>query len=122
MALVLRSNAATSPQCRHLIEKASGCNHMVCRCGQQFCYLCGEAWRQCSARACACPIYDLPADAAQQAQQAQRGRPLSSLLAWLCLGGREGAASPPAQVQPRQAGPAAAQQMARAGALDAEAA
>ena len=29
------------PQCNYWVEKASGCNHMTCRCKKQFCYLCG---------------------------------------------------------------------------------
>jgi E3 ubiquitin-protein ligase RNF144 len=27
------------PQCRHYIEHAGGCYHMVCRCGRSFNYL-----------------------------------------------------------------------------------
>ncbi|KAF8931811.1 hypothetical protein BGZ47_011686 [Haplosporangium gracile] len=29
------------PSCKHMIEKESGCDHMTCRCGNQFCYVCG---------------------------------------------------------------------------------
>eukprot|EP00741_Cyanophora_paradoxa_P017154 tig00020960_g16566.t1 len=28
-------------RCRAMVERSSGCNHMTCRCGYQFCYLCG---------------------------------------------------------------------------------
>jgi hypothetical protein len=31
-------------QCRVFIEKNQGCNHITCRCGYQFCYVCGEPW------------------------------------------------------------------------------
>jgi hypothetical protein len=31
-------------RCSNIIEKASGCNHMTCHCGYQFCYLCGKRW------------------------------------------------------------------------------
>lgn len=27
-----------------VLEKTEGCNHMTCKCGHQFCYLCGERW------------------------------------------------------------------------------
>lgn len=33
-------------KCKNVIEKSSGCNHMTCKCGYQFCYLCGYKWRQ----------------------------------------------------------------------------
>jgi len=29
------------PSCKNAVEKSSGCNHMRCRCGNQFCYGCG---------------------------------------------------------------------------------
>lgn len=31
-------------QCKHFIELNQGCNHMTCRCGNQFCYKCGAKW------------------------------------------------------------------------------
>ncbi|CAL9247571.1 unnamed protein product, partial [Arabidopsis halleri] len=34
-------------KCRHLIELNQGCNHMICRCGYQFCYKCGVEWKKC---------------------------------------------------------------------------
>lgn len=35
------------PKCNLLIEKRKGCNHITCPppCSFQFCYVCGEAWR-----------------------------------------------------------------------------
>ena len=30
------------PKCKFWVEKNQGCNHMKCRCGADFCYLCGE--------------------------------------------------------------------------------
>ncbi|KAF2197062.1 ariadne RING finger [Delitschia confertaspora ATCC 74209] len=33
--------------CRALVEISTGCNHMTCKCGAQFCYICGEPWRSC---------------------------------------------------------------------------
>ena len=29
------------PRCKYWVEKNQGCNHMKCRCGADFCYLCG---------------------------------------------------------------------------------
>jgi hypothetical protein len=31
-------------QCKNVIEKNLGCNHITCRCGHQFCYVCGGDW------------------------------------------------------------------------------
>ncbi|CAO3565231.1 unnamed protein product [Mortierella alpina] len=38
------------PSCRFVIEKQQGCNHMVCHCGQSFCYKCGQLWSELDAR------------------------------------------------------------------------
>ena len=27
-----------------MIERTEGCNHMTCKCGNQFCYVCGANW------------------------------------------------------------------------------
>jgi len=32
------------PRCCSLIQLTSGCNHITCRCTQQFCFGCGGAW------------------------------------------------------------------------------
>ncbi|EXJ55993.1 hypothetical protein A1O7_08924 [Cladophialophora yegresii CBS 114405] len=32
--------------CGQLIEKNLGCNHMRCRCGEEFCYRCGKAYER----------------------------------------------------------------------------
>ncbi|KAL2284786.1 hypothetical protein FJTKL_08625 [Diaporthe vaccinii] len=34
-------------QCGRIVERAAGCNHIVCTCGEEFCYICGEHWRHC---------------------------------------------------------------------------
>ncbi|KAI8376389.1 uncharacterized protein BYT42DRAFT_574421 [Radiomyces spectabilis] len=33
------------PSCRYTVSKQIGCDHVVCRCGAQFCYRCGSAFR-----------------------------------------------------------------------------
>ncbi|KAJ5346956.1 uncharacterized protein N7506_000209 [Penicillium brevicompactum] len=33
--------------CWRLVELDHGCNHMTCHCGAQFCYNCGEQWKNC---------------------------------------------------------------------------
>jgi len=42
------------PRCGVLIEHRSACQHMTCRCGAGFCYVCGATWRTC-----ACSVDDL---------------------------------------------------------------
>ncbi|KAI0523634.1 hypothetical protein F5B22DRAFT_406616 [Xylaria bambusicola] len=42
--------------CQAMVELKEGCNHMTCRCGAQFCMMCGSKWKVCD-----CPSfsYDL---------------------------------------------------------------
>ena len=35
-------------QCKALVEHREACQHMTCRCGTQFCYVCCRRWRTCS--------------------------------------------------------------------------
>ncbi|KAJ3476004.1 hypothetical protein NLG97_g9271 [Lecanicillium saksenae] len=35
-------------QCRALVEHREACQHMTCRCGYQFCYVCCRRWNTCS--------------------------------------------------------------------------
>ncbi|KAK4363146.1 hypothetical protein RND71_018387 [Anisodus tanguticus] len=44
-------------KCNHMIELAAGCYHMTCRCGYEFCYTCGEPWRDKKAT-CSCKLWD----------------------------------------------------------------
>ena len=41
---VLTNKIKTCNNCRWPVEKNGGCNHMTCRCGNQFCYVCGGTW------------------------------------------------------------------------------
>ena len=43
------------PNCSNMVEKSSGCLHMTCRCGTEFCYRCGQHYRSCRGR---CPPRD----------------------------------------------------------------
>ncbi|GKD04085.1 IBR domain-containing protein [Tanacetum coccineum] len=44
-------------KCKHMIELATGCYHMTCRCGYEFCYTCGAEWKNKKAT-CSCPLWD----------------------------------------------------------------
>ena len=37
------ANGKRCPECRTVVEKDDGCNHIACRCGAHFCWTCGEA-------------------------------------------------------------------------------
>lgn len=43
------------PKCGTLIERSEGCNSMACRCGQEFCYTCGDVYEV--ERSCECPVH-----------------------------------------------------------------
>ncbi|ELR05191.1 hypothetical protein VC83_01825 [Pseudogymnoascus destructans] len=34
--------------CSSVVELNYGCNHITCRCGTEFCYLCGLRWKSCT--------------------------------------------------------------------------
>lgn len=44
-------------KCKNLIELAAGCYHIYCRCGYEFCYICGAAWIN-KKPTCRCRIWD----------------------------------------------------------------
>ncbi|CAI9105196.1 OLC1v1004067C1 [Oldenlandia corymbosa var. corymbosa] len=43
--------------CRVMVSLVAGCNHIYCRCGYEFCYICGAAWVNKRAT-CTCPLWD----------------------------------------------------------------
>ena len=34
-------------KCENGVSISTGCNHMRCRCGHEFCYVCGKKWKDC---------------------------------------------------------------------------
>ncbi|MFN9955782.1 MAG: Rcat domain-containing protein [bacterium] len=34
--------------CKFWVEKTEGCDHMTCKCGAEFCYICGGEYGACS--------------------------------------------------------------------------
>ena len=38
------ANGKRCPECRRVIEKSEGCNHMTCPCGAHFCWQCGKSF------------------------------------------------------------------------------
>ncbi|KAB8204430.1 hypothetical protein BDV34DRAFT_213885 [Aspergillus parasiticus] len=40
-------------RCRNMVELKSGCNHITCRCGFEFCYICALKWKTCG-----CEVWD----------------------------------------------------------------
>lgn len=43
--------------CKNLVELSTGCYHIYCRCGHEFCYTCGAEWIG-KKPTCKCPIWD----------------------------------------------------------------
>ncbi|KAF2423376.1 ariadne RING finger [Tothia fuscella] len=53
LALAARQGWRRCNQCRAMVELNVGCYHMTCKCGGEFCYLCGVAWKGCT-----CPQWE----------------------------------------------------------------
>ncbi|XP_059643990.1 E3 ubiquitin-protein ligase RSL1-like [Cornus florida] len=56
--LVERRNWMRCPRCLHCIERVIGCRSVTCRCGANFCYVCGSEIKNlrcnCNRKCCAC--------------------------------------------------------------------
>jgi hypothetical protein len=52
LAAMAALGAQRCGQCGNVVEKTGGCNHIVCICKREFCYLCGATWRGCD-----CPLF-----------------------------------------------------------------
>lgn len=37
-------NYKLCPNCGDAVERNQGCNSMICKCKQEFCFVCGEKW------------------------------------------------------------------------------
>ncbi|KAI0486635.1 hypothetical protein F4859DRAFT_308544 [Xylaria cf. heliscus] len=47
VSFAARNGWKPCPNCNNMVERRSGCDHMTCRCGGQFCYICGGVWGAC---------------------------------------------------------------------------
>ena len=43
---LIRENTRACPRCLAHVEKDGGCNHMSCRCGAHFCWLCNQSYER----------------------------------------------------------------------------
>jgi hypothetical protein len=43
-ALLAELTSVLCTKCKLHVHKIEGCNHMMCRCGHHFCYICGKDW------------------------------------------------------------------------------
>lgn len=48
-----QNGVVNCPQCARMLSLLTGCNHITCVCGAEFCYLCGEHWPNCD-----CEMYE----------------------------------------------------------------
>lgn len=46
-SLALAQGWKTCPSCSNMVSRSTGCAHMTCRCGMQFCYRCGRRYGTC---------------------------------------------------------------------------
>ncbi|EGX90513.1 IBR finger domain protein [Cordyceps militaris CM01] len=71
-------------QCRALVEHREACQHMTCRCGYQFCYVCCRRWCTCSCTMAQLTELKVAADVRRQERrrrEAQESEELRQILA-----------------------------------------
>ncbi|KAK3396904.1 hypothetical protein B0T20DRAFT_357038 [Sordaria brevicollis] len=56
--------------CHRMVELGTGCNHITCLCGAEFCYVCGERWQ--TPKACPCELFSEQALMAQAHRHVNR--------------------------------------------------
>ncbi|KAI0135157.1 hypothetical protein F4814DRAFT_436915 [Daldinia grandis] len=55
--------------CRAYVEHGEACQHMTCRCGAEFCYVCGARWRTCACTMEQLAVVKRDAETRRQARQ-----------------------------------------------------
>jgi hypothetical protein len=59
-----------------VVERISGCNHMTCRCGSEFCIVCGSQWQGGCMRHPPCSTLSAAELEQERIRGAQRARPV----------------------------------------------
>jgi len=49
---LIRATTTECPQCKTPVERVTACNHMSCKCGCRFCFVCKKIGSGCSSYAC----------------------------------------------------------------------
>ncbi|KAL0033114.1 hypothetical protein WJX79_004113 [Trebouxia sp. C0005] len=87
LALAKEKGWKQCKQCRQMIELEAGCNHITCKCGEQFCYRCGTSY-QAGRQQCRCDLFDARAalgpDATVQERILYRRRTFPAYKTRLC--------------------------------------
>ncbi|KAL7596122.1 hypothetical protein Lser_V15G28290 [Lactuca serriola] len=56
-SLAKRKHRRQCIKCKNMVELTTGCYHIYCRCGHEFCYTCGAEWIN-KKPTCKCPLWD----------------------------------------------------------------
>ncbi|KAK4673092.1 hypothetical protein QC763_108770 [Podospora pseudopauciseta] len=78
-AFIQESGWQKCHRCKRVVEHVSGCRHMTCPCGGQFCYVCGARWKTCFCTDRQVDVMKSKAAARRhEKQQQQQSEPASS--------------------------------------------